>query len=555
MASMYDKTKDMIGSIGALQTLTEQFPMKLLSLGDYNFSSSFDILGLLFKALRVEREDVIEVVTNFLTGKMNSGSEDGFIAYAEEIIKTALEANIINILNCTTNPIISNDLIYNTDILGTNIKEQGEGININLSEIDFSGVLKHNPCSDEGSKFYFDVSGYTANDVYKSKDFNAYLWWIINRGDATQISASTWDNRYNCSLWGNNNEDDKKNIIVCNYIDNGFPLNDTINVHLCPETYYKQRKFKVKGKTFGGNKTIFEFNHDYLTSVKLFDPKVIVTEVVEYILGNGGLTVNVGISFDEMMQQQKIDQIIDKVIKSSDTEINDCFFSFSNEEYNDMLVKAEAYYANPNNSEVSSRDILSRLSGVTNNSTLEENKTILKDIIYEISATGASTNASANISLNYDWFTDIMRAFVYPIVRPLFSPKILFLLVLNKKIMGSVEDLLNHDEETTMIENLEEKFEDILESLWYIIKDVIVKLKELVVDLFLQFIMDKITPLLELFASRLLAETLKMYKDLLNQILEECLLGWNNNGVAGAIDNVNYAEITPEQVEPEQSIC
>ena len=71
------------------------------------------------------------------------------------------------------------------------------------------------------------------------------------------------------------------------------------------------------------------------------------------------------------------------------------------------------------------------------------------------------------------------------------------------------------------------------------------------------------SPLLALFASRLLLEALTMYKDLLTEILNACKLTiWNpfgaNNGLNGQLDDVNYADIIPAditQTEPEQKIC
>ena len=73
--------------------------------------------------------------------------------------------------------------------------------------------------------------------------------------------------------------------------------------------------------------------------------------------------------------------------------------------------------------------------------------------------------------------------------------------------------------------------------------------------MFLSWIMEKVKPLIELFAAKLLMETLQMYKDLLVQLLDACVFGWNNNKLVGVIDNVNYADIIPTQTEPNQSTC
>lgn len=564
----YDDAKDMIGNIGAIQTLVEKFPMQLISFDDKGFSTSFDLLSILFKILKIDRQQVIDIVIGALTDGMESGGNSGFITWVEETIKMALEANIINILNCTTNPIISDDYIYSANLPGTSVATQSKGITIDMSEIDFSGVLKRNPCSPDGELFYFDVSGYTANDVYKSTDFNAYLWWVINRGDASKVEESTWDDRYRAALYGEkkkdkDNTDDKKEIIICTYREDFYPNNDSLIVHLSPKTYYHTRYIKglneIMGVEGGVNKTIFEFNHDFLTSIKLFDLKVILSEITQYLLGSGNISLNLGLSIEDKIVQEKIDRIIDKIITTSDTEIDDCFFSFSNDEYNEMLELMEIKRTSVINTgddavSVDPSSILNKLTGITNESTLETNKTIISEVINELSVTpGKNSEIETQINFNYDFGVELMRMLVYPFVRPLFSPKILFLLVLNKKVMGSIED--DYGEYTKL------SLENVLTDLLGILKEIILKIKDYIVDLLLKHVLDKLTPLLQLFASRLLAETLKMYKDLLKQIFE-CFAGgfdafnFGNNNNSGLNDaNINYADIIPTQVEPEQSIC
>ena len=558
-----DSTKNMFSSIGAIQTLVENFPMSFMSFGDFKFRTSFDVLSILFKILGIDREELIEVVTNALCGGMKDTSDGtGFIAQAEEIVKMALEANIANILNCSTNPIISNNLL--DSYVDNHLSMSGEGITLNLAEIDFTGVLNKNPFLGNDSKFYFDVEEHNANSVWKSKDFNAYLWYIINKSDKSQQEERIWDDRYRAAIYGKDKDGDKKKeIITCTYIDDEYPNTDKIKVQICgarndiPANYYKTRKFsKKENSEWALNKTIFEFNHDFLSSIKLYEPKVIVAEIVEYLLGTGNFSVNLGFSVNDEIIQGKIQQIIKNVIETDDLEINDCYFSFSNEEYNNMLEQSERnrYNMITNGNgyfETNPTDILDQLSGITSTSTLNEDKAIISKTLTDIIATPAqdpTINGSMNI--DYDWQFDMLRMLAYPFIRPLFTPKVVFLLLVNKKIMGSFEDVDSID--TT----------DLLNGLFAIIKDVIVKLKDLLVDMLLSYVLKKLSPLLELFASKLLMETLKMYKELLSQILNGCSsnsFGWlsnlANNNLVGNIDDVNYADIIPTQTEPEQSIC
>ena len=550
--ALIDRTKNMLNSIGAMQTLVENFPMNLISFGDGNFSTSFDVLSILFKIFGVDREELIEVITNALCGGMKDTSDgSGFISQAEEIVKMALEANIINILNCTTNPIIANKLLDRyTPSVG--VEENGEGITLNVSDIDFTGVLNRNPFDKNDSKFYFDVEDYKPNTLYKSKDFNAFLWYIINKSDKSQDKERIWDNRYRAAIYGTGNGE-KKEIIRCTYIDDNYPNTDKIRVQLCGSNYYKTRKIKIGEWEQLYNKTIFEFNHEFLSGIKLYEPKVIIAEIVEYLLGEGNFTVNLGFSINENLIQGKIQEIIRKVIGTNDTEINDCFFSFSNDEYNEMLEKSELNRYNIINTgqgynEVDPSEILEKLTGITSTSTLIEDKTIISETLTDLIVKPAQdVSSEVKYGLSYDWQFELMRMLVYPFVRPLFTPKVIFLLLVNKKIMGSLEDIDSID--------LNQLVEDLLNSLFVIIKDIIIRLKDLLVDMLLKFIMDKLRPLLELFASRLLLETLRVYKDLLMQLLDACVFGWKNNQLVGVIDNVNYADIIPTQTEPNQSIC
>ena len=546
-----DSVNNMLSSIGAMQTLAENFPMKLISLGDLQFATSFDVLSILFKMLGVDRQELIEIVTNALCGGTKEHSDgSGFISQAEEIVKVALEANIMNLVNCTTNPIISNNLLDLYSELG--IEKSGEGIILDISEIDFTGVLNRNPFSEIGSKFYFDIENYNASSIYKSKDFNAFLWYIINKSDKSQKEELVWDNRYHAKIWGDGNKK-RKEIIKCTYIDEEYPNTDKIKVQLCGSNYFGTRKIKIGAWEQTYNKTIFEFNHEFLNSIKLYEPKVIVAEIVEYLLGSGNVSVNLGFSINEEIIQGKIQQIIKKIIETSDLEINDCYFSFSNEEYNEMLETSEKNRFNIINGsngtfQVNPSDMLNQLSLITSNSTLVEDKSIISKTLNDIIATPAQ-DPSATISekLSYDWQFELLRMLVYPFVRPLFTPKVIFLLLVNKKIMGNLDDISSM--------NGDKLIDSLYNSIFHIIRDIIIQLKDLLVEMLLSYILKKLTPLISLCASRLLMETLQVYKDLLNQILENCAFGWNNNPLIGNIDNVNYADIIPTQVEPNQSIC
>lgn len=547
-----DSVKNMIGSIGAAQTLVEHFPMRFSVSDDLKIKTSFDVLTILFKIFKINREQLIDTLTDFLCGGMTADKEGtGALSKIENVVKYALEANIINILNCSTNPIISNNLLDEYTFGDDSIKMSGKGVLLDVGEINFSGLLNKAPYDprytgkNKTSVFYFDIDEYNTSTVYKSNDFNAYLWYIINKSDASQTNELIWDDRY-----GKNEEDIKNPIIRCTYIDENYPNTDKIRVQICgardgkPANYFKTRKLSKteNEKDWVVNKTIFEFNHDFIQSIKLYEPKVMVAEIVEYLLGEGNISANLGLSLNEQIVKEKIDGVINKIIKSNDTEINDCFYTFTNDEYNSMLEKAEVNRFNNTN-------ITDNLTNITSNSTINDDKTTISQTLTELSITPAQDpEVNINVGIDYNWEFELYRAFLYPLARPLFSPKVLFLLNLNKKIMGSLEDV----NEYTNID-----FNQVLSSLIFILQDIVKKLQDMLIDVFLNLILDELKPLVELLTSRLLLETLNNYKNMLLQIYNACFINLDFSvfSVNGTIDNVNYADIIPSQEEPGQTYC
>ena len=540
---------NLLNEISAIQTLVKEFPISLVSFGGLNFSSSVDVLSLLLKLLGISKEEIIERWTEALLPDKDKDEGTGFIAQLENVIKLALETNLSNILNCSTNPIIDNSLLDYYYKFDTNKTiESGAGIDIKVSEIDFTGVLNKNPFTDAGSKFYFDVD-YKPGDLYKSKDFNAFLWYIINKSDKSLDKELIWDNtRY--KMWAE--PKNKKEIIRCTYVDEEYPQSDIIKVHICgarnekPANYFKTRPLSKKvndeNEKWYLNETIFQFNHEFLASIKLYDPKVIVAEMVDAFVG--GASYNIGFSLNEKMIEAKVQNIIKKVISVNDLEVSDCYFSFSNDELNEMLENAEKsrfniVKVNGNDIEVNVNQLLNGLSGMTNTSTLIKDKSVIEKTLYDIEATPAqdpTTERTLEITFS-GWFEQLLNMIIYPLIKPLFTPKVMFLLTVNRKIMGQQGDF---------------NFEDFMKSLFIVIKDVIVKIKDLLLDMFLSWVMEKLSELLAIFASKLLLETLNTYRTLLEQLIEDCSFGMNQ--LIGVIDNVNYAEIV--KTEPNQeAIC
>ena len=575
MANLTEQKSNTLGNIAAIQTLLERYPvlittnsLKSISGNTTSFNFMFDILQI----IGVNNDKIVEWAANLISGN----GENGILDNIETSIKTLLKANIKNMLSCTINPIIPDDLLdYHKvknkygDNLPNDIYTEGSGIEIDLSSIDFSGMLKIAPTSSIGKYYYFD-NGYLPNDLYRSRDFNAFIWYVINKGimseEGNEKYKMIWDNRnkgkdrpnedfFNAltpddiAAYNKNNLPKKKQIIQCQFLERSFPNNNKLKIQLCSDTYYKTRKFfDVKNEEIASNKTLFEFNNDYIDSLKLFNSKVLMAQIIDKLTGS--LALNVGYSINETVIQGKIDMIIKKIIEGDDTTINDCFYSFSNEEYDALVEEATLKHAGlykyngDNNSAVSlnAQQLLDSLSGISENSTLQEQTTTIKNAFTQISATIAqdgviSVTDSFNFGMNIIY--QIIEQIMYAVISTILSPKVMILIAINSHLMG---------------DELPSSIEDFLKSINNLLVAIVKEIKDLILEELFNFLIKELEPLISLYLSKLTLESIKYYKELLSNIIDACMSS-NNSSVQGVIDNVNYADIVPQEITPESSIC
>lgn len=207
MANLQDTKHNTFGSIAAIQTLVGEYPR--LTKED-SLTKSIDMgtsLGYIIAILRIfgiTETDIVNWLSKLLCGETiynkdkGSGIEiatDGLLTGIEYAIKGVLLANIKDMFGgCPVSPIIPDRLM--DDKSG----DSQEGLSIKIPLIDSFGTLQANPCSDSGSIYYFDVNpniyqeSYKPNELYKSSDFNAFLWYIINKSGPEGV---IWDNRVN----------------------------------------------------------------------------------------------------------------------------------------------------------------------------------------------------------------------------------------------------------------------------------------------------------------------------------------------------------------------
>lgn len=284
--------------------------------------------------------------------------------------------------------------------------------------------------------------------------------------------------------------------------------------------------------------TVFEFNYDYVMSIKLFDAKVLAHSLMESVLNtNLGIGVNMGIKHQE--GTETIKEIIKNILETDDSEINDCYYTFDNTKYDSLLRKAEEKRARQQRfgnvtHEIgmfnSVNDILNEYDA---NAELHQQIDVLHRAITQAAATvSEGVPDSDKFDVEFNFIFDLIEALTTAIVNGILSPKVLMLLEVNQKIMGGTW------EKFTM--------KDLLEALRSIIVAIVKEIRDLVIQELLKLVEKVLHPIIETITAIILREQLESYADTISEIIRNCPFIWfrfGNQYQDTKLDTVDYADI------------
>ena len=288
--------------------------------------------------------------------------------------------------------------------------------------------------------------------------------------------------------------------------------------------------------------TVYDFNYNYVMGMQLFDPAVVASQLIEMatnIAMFGSLGVNISVNKTETAYQMRISEIVKNIIESTAFEASDCFYSFSNDKYNDMLEKSELKrsqgYTFADSSthvtNVSLDDAYSILSEFNDNATLNENKDVITRAITTATATITSEvlpEDKYNVKLNL--IQELIRGLVTIIVESLLTPKIILLFEVNKQLMGG------HDENLSI--------EDFLNAISGLITSIVVEIRDIILNELLNWAKSILNDLLSKLSSILALEQVDYYTRLMVSLLEACKIhSLNRKLLETQLDTVYYADI------------
>jgi hypothetical protein len=285
---------------------------------------------------------------------------------------------------------------------------------------------------------------------------------------------------------------------------------------------------------------LFEWNTDFVMSMKLFDEKVVTTQLIESLTKCLSLNSNFDITVQMQFVQQQLRQLIEETIETDSGTISDCFFSFTNESYNKLLnevelnrVRLHSIGGETINEIPSAENILSALNEISHDASKEELKSVVStSLMKAVNSTNPNyENGNANIKFdakaNFSILDNLLTELVYVLVSSVIQPKIYVLLMINLKLMGNDP---NFD-----LAKFMQQFSDL-------ISQIIKEIRDKVFEYFKGEMMKVFAMLTKTLAIKLSIEQYQYYINLFTKCVECFKL--RRNQLDWMQDDVNYADIT-----------
>ena len=284
--------------------------------------------------------------------------------------------------------------------------------------------------------------------------------------------------------------------------------------------------------------TVYEFNYDYVMGMKLFDAKVLASTLLQTLV-NTKVGINLNLSLKHQEATEKIKSIIRQIVNSDDGEKNECFFTFDNSKYDDLLKRAEEKRANRQSFGRTTReagvfdsvnDILKEYDTATE---LHEKKEILSRAIDQAAVSlSAGSDDRDKFEVEYSFVFDLIENLILAMMNAIMSPKVLMLLEVNQRLMGGTW----------------QKFtvEDLLKAMMGVINAMVKELRDLLIQELLKFLMKVLQPIIEMLGSIIVRERLEYYAEVIENIIKNCPIIWfrfGNQYEEAKIDTVDYADI------------
>lgn len=284
--------------------------------------------------------------------------------------------------------------------------------------------------------------------------------------------------------------------------------------------------------------TVYEFNYDYVMSLKLFDPKVMAATLIDTLV-NTRLGLNLAIEKKHQDATEEIKEIIKNIINQDESLADSCYFTFDNSKYDALLRKSEQKrarqydFGNTTNKSSAFNNVAEILAEYDNAATLEQQINVINRAL-----TQASVNISDGVDetekygVKFGFVTDLVENLMLAVVNSVLTPKVLMLLEVNRQIMGGSWKAFT--------------MKDLLMSMTNIIVGLVREVRDLVIQELLKFVLEQLEPLIQALESIIVREQIENYTELINDIIRNCPTVWfrfGNLNQETKLDTVDYADI------------
>ena len=281
--------------------------------------------------------------------------------------------------------------------------------------------------------------------------------------------------------------------------------------------------------------TVYEFNYDYVMSMKLFDAKVLASNLIARLssLRIGG---SLSMGMEHQNGTEEIKEIIKNIVESDEISVDDCFFEFSNDKYDSLLKRAEKAKAKKIDL-TEAREILEEFK---EDAELNKQVDILNRAITQatVSVTeGLPEQDKFNVRFNL--ITDFVEQLTSLLIETILTPKVLMLFEVNETIMGGKWQKLS--------------VKDLIKSMRDIIVAIIKEIRDLIIQELLKLLLKVLSPIIAVLLSSLVREQLEAYAEAIDEIIRNCPRIWfsfgRNENSETKLDVVDYADIDTSETK------
>lgn len=285
-------------------------------------------------------------------------------------------------------------------------------------------------------------------------------------------------------------------------------------------------------KNYYYHRPLMEFNKDFIMSCQLYDRKVVTAQLIDAI--TKCFSLDFELSIEETVMKAQIREMVRRVIETDDAIVNDCFFAFTNDQYDAMLNESELlrmgirpFDNDRMRNSVNPTDILDKLNSISDDASQEEVHSVIKGCIMDaVSSTDPHEMDGYEYNPNLNIIENLIQTLTEIIVMVVVSPKVYIILMMNLMIMGNKPEF-----------NLQ-KFIEMFKQL---ILALVRSIRDQILQYFYDELMKIVSELLKNYGTRLSLEQYQYHIALLRHCLD--CLKLHGSEYDWVQDEVNYADI------------